>query len=1273
MEIRPTGPVRASAPGESKVVEQLVRDVVEAGAEVTAPRWWLPFWPRRVEPEEVAEQLPEGKLRIQLPGQSPLPLKCQQDLEEAAIFQRLKPAPPGSPAEQLLALEGDGWQFADDQGRKLGPYGAYNALTDPAHGLTGLVAHNHNGAVPLESELKLGELHRFRGTESARLEAEGWEFFDEQGRPQPALSASQIGRDREPWIEAGDPATRRERLDRFAARLEKVDGEVELVRRFERHPGDLQTLLQGMKGDRRRALARLALSEMAPMQDARQAGADVELQGLWLEAAAEKDSGARVALEVHRRLDFAREPAWQAALAGGDGLAVARTLSRDLDKLQAERRTPLCQAILEGLTDVSAARAASTWQTSDPASCLKKLLSEPSIDPARLARESLPRYDAAAQRRAMAPGPLLELHEQLKDVDAYHAVFQLATHNPTDPVQLCGSLVKTLEGRSVDHEDRVVLGNFLLDRLSQSPSHQRAAAVVRSWHGRDPYQAAVIALEQPNASDADLALQGITRWDTASQQRFLGQLKGPLSPSLLALHKQLKDVDAYHALFQLACQSPTDPVQLSRDLVSSLEGRSVDHEDRVVLGNWMLDRLSETSSHQRAASTIRQWQTRDPYQAAVIALQSPTASDQELALQGITRWDTAGQRRFLSQLQGPLAPSLLELHSKLQDVDAYHAVFQLACQNPTDPVKLSRTLVSTLEGRSVDHEDRVVLGNWMLDRLSEAPSHQRAADTIRQWQARDPYQAAVIALQSPTATDHELALQGITRWDTAGQRRFLSQLQGPLTPSLLDLHNKLQDVDAYHAVFQLACQSPTDPVQLCGALVQSLEGRSVDHEDRIVLGNFMLDRLSQAPSHQRAVGIIRQWQTRDPYQAAVIALQSPTASAHELALQGITRWDTAGQRRFLSQLQGPLTPSLLDLHNKLQDVDAYHAVFQLACQGPADPVQFSRELVKTLEGRSVDQEDRVVLGNFMLDRLSHLGPARAVRRWQVRDPYQAASVVLQHPKANDSVIARQAISRWDAAGQRLFMAEQTGPMAGSLLELHKSLKDPDCYHAVFELAAQDPQAATGGERAGALAGLFGSMAGRSVEHEDRVTLGHWVLDQLAGQPDTRPAAEALRFWNVRDPYNAASALCDHPSLSTPQELDALALAAIGTWDVEAQARHLQQLLARPGAPPWLGRVAELHGKLGDSKARGAVWSLAAQGSAGNLQEIADRLGQLNLSWEDGQVLQSLLAEIKAELETRKLVAGFQEKNQAIAVEQDRVLVGGVVIRRKSEPTPEASG
>lgn len=49
-----------------------------------------------------------------------------------------------------------------------------------------------------------------------------------------------------------------------------------------------------------------------------------------------------------------------------------------------------------------------------------------------------------------------------------------------------------------------------------------------------------------------------------------------------------------------------------------------------------------------------------------------------------------------------------------------------------------------------------------------------------------------------------------------------------------------------------------------------------------------------------------------------------------------------------------------------------------------------------------------------------------------------------------------------------------------------------------------------------------------------------------------------------------------------------------------------------------------------------------------------------------------MREVQAELEARRLVAGFQQKNQSIAVEQDRVLVGGVVIRRKTEPPPEAS-
>lgn len=96
------------------------------------------------------------------------------------------------------------------------------------------------------------------------------------------------------------------------------------MHRLEQHQGDLPALVQGLRPDERRWLARLALSEMAPMQDARQVGSDVELQELWLEAAASRDPGARVALEVHRQVEFARQPAWQAAVSGGDALAVVQ-------------------------------------------------------------------------------------------------------------------------------------------------------------------------------------------------------------------------------------------------------------------------------------------------------------------------------------------------------------------------------------------------------------------------------------------------------------------------------------------------------------------------------------------------------------------------------------------------------------------------------------------------------------------------------------------------------------------------------------------------------------------------------------------------------------------------------------------------------------------------------------------------------------------------------------------------------------------------------------
>ncbi len=402
-------------------------------------------------------------------------------------------------------------------------------------------------------------------------------------------------------------------------------------------------------------------------------------------------------------------------------------------------------------------------------------------------------------------------------------------------------------------------------------------------------------------------------------------------------------------------------------------------------------------------------------------------------------------------------------------------------------------------------------------------------------------------------------------------------------------------------------------------------------------------------------------------------LEDPTRSEDAIALRAITAWDTEGQQRYLQGLTGPMAAPLRELHRQLETSNVRHLVFQLACQNPADEPETQQALLSGAEGISMEWDDRNRLGSFALERLSQLPEtaraATAARSWQPQDPFQAARIVLEDPTRSEDEIARRAITSWDTESQQRYMQGLPGPLTAPLLALHASLKHSNNQYEVFQLASRNPQGATGKELAPAFLQLFQALEGKPATWEDRPVLGNFVLDQLAARPDTSAAAQTVRQWKLSDPYEAARALSEHPELTTPQELDALALAAISSWDTEAQKNHLSMLAARPDAPAWLSRLQTVHARLEGDEASSAVWRLAAQGSLGNLSDLADQLQGISMSSEDRQVLDGLVRDIQAEIETRKLVSGFQEKTQSVAVEEERVVVGGVILRRKHEKHP----
>ncbi|MEW6278000.1 MAG: hypothetical protein AB1758_05210 [Candidatus Eremiobacterota bacterium] len=762
--------------------------MVKSGAEIEAPQRFL-FWTRHrtVRPAQVAELLDQGvPLRMRFPEvEGTPPLLSAEDLAEAAVFQKVRPAPPGSEAEQLLTLADHGFRFDDRQGREIGPYGACNVLTDPARGRSGLTVRNGNGAIPVGDSATLGELIRFVQTSPlARLEGQGFQFFDPAGQVRPAFAVGpdcQVGWDGQPWLEAGDPTTLEQRVAEFSERLEKLDNDLGAAQRlttfWEIGPDSVGRLLEGFSGERRERLARVALELMAERMDpvdflragrAAVTPDDALLQRLWLEAIAPRHEGARVALAVHRQLDFARVPAWEAACGSEDAEAVARALLRGITTLSREERNALTQALLEGLA-LPVAREAASWKLQDPTWALTTILNEPGLDADRLASRCIRSWDREAQRRylerlarrsdaSLWVAPLLELHCNLTDDDACTAVFQAACTNPPaatcqDTLDFGKQLVAALKDQPAGGRDGVTIGRWILDRLARHEETSAAARTALQWQSPDALADASIALNHATARSeaeldrlADLVILG---WGQRAQRRHMKQLAGrpgcsPLAVPLLKLHRSLTEFncDSHPAIFRLACANlpaatGAEAACALQQLFRRLQDRSLTGAERVLLGEWALNLLARYPDTRPTVRSVQQWQVGDPYHAARAVADHPTLSAPEeqdaLAMAAIASWDAHAQARHLRRMAArpgvpAWLPRLVDLHGTLKTDpnrgSLRSAVWSLAARSTSEDLS---ELAGTLHTLGLRRADLQIL----QDLLAEITAEQEARTTVQ--------------------------------------------------------------------------------------------------------------------------------------------------------------------------------------------------------------------------------------------------------------------------------------------------------------------------------------------------------------------------------------------------------------------------------------------------------------------------------------------------------------------------------------------------------------
>lgn len=228
--------------GAPQEVDRYVSEAADGGVRfLEKKRWHFPWTSahREIDRAEVAGRLQSGDDRLSVQGpeaEIPTALRTLEDLREVAACQGPTPA-PGLPSALRELAEGD-WRFQNRERDEVGIYGAYEGLTEGRYEVR---ACRRAVAVVLDPQ-KAERMARFyaAGGESARLEADGFDYFGPDNEPVAAFEAgpgAMVGQGDEPWLGASSQADEvREfaRLRALAASADEVrtvlgmsDGEAE--------------------------------------------------------------------------------------------------------------------------------------------------------------------------------------------------------------------------------------------------------------------------------------------------------------------------------------------------------------------------------------------------------------------------------------------------------------------------------------------------------------------------------------------------------------------------------------------------------------------------------------------------------------------------------------------------------------------------------------------------------------------------------------------------------------------------------------------------------------------------------------------------------------------------------------------------------------------------------------------------------------------------------------------------------------------------------------
>lgn len=1357
MNVRPFGPLAWPSPAASlrpadDSPESIAQDVLDSGIEIRAKRrWW--FGTRKLDAEETAEKLREAKrpLQVVVKGVT-LPLLSTEDLTEVAVFSHLRPVqllPHRETAEHLQALEKLGPTFVNQEGESVGGYGAYNALTDPAHKNLAVQMQIGDQRLALEMTGLPGLAAFYQNDPLGKLELEGYQFFDAQGSRRPSYGSQtpdHVGKNRERWLPVNTPdlETSLEKFAQLRKETQRVDS-ARAVFNLKPTQAEIDSLLKNY-GEQQvipgimREVARLPAPEVLKLAGSLRLGTHGQRAFLEL-------LQCPLALEIHKGCQSTqtqsvvyREALKQPPLS--NGVEVAQFLSRISAAMEKEREAYYRQPDLTHLGKVALAELQKFPETRPGAACIASW--EPALPygPVKLLLQN-PTVSKPEELRLLAAGTepsdqklRAKVLESLKDAPSAPMVEKAMAACQTDLAKtaLLRAFVRHPEVRDghqaaalfrdafaqvpldpndyYNTQNRNQLGSAALEALQGFPDTEKAAARVRAWKPANPFGPAERLVQNPDADMRKIAL-GVAPTDQQAQKAVLDELaveKDSSAGVARVAWEKCYNHHGKHAAYKAAVQFPT--IKDGREAAKLLEliARRIDRSDdrsykyynQSGLGTAAIEVLQKFPDTRVAAEKVASWNPSAPHGIARALLKNPTASTttelRQIALG--TDPDVEMEKRILTEMQADPATATaaglaLEAMGPVYSTSGKHAVFQAALQNPSittgvEAAVMFRQIKDRIDQNKQDnylYHNQLGLGTAVLTALQKFPDTAEGAARVTAWKSAQPYGVGCALLDNPTAKTpaelRQIALKG-SPGDQAMEKAVFAELKAdPATEQAATLLEKAYDATSYAtkcrtAMFRTALSSPrvetgAQAAKLFQKAFADVRAAKDEYQEYALqaLGKAALEALQSFPDTRAGAEKVLSYGPTRPAGVAEALLKNPVSPDLQAVLLACDASDHTFQDNVMAAQ--PCGEEAKKLSDSMYGSAGKACVYRTFLGQPEakSGVEVAALLQKTVDAldASGDRYNENNLNKLSARALETLQAfpdtqkaAARVAGWKPGKPTGPVRELLKTPTSEAPDDLRRyalAADPNETAMTSNVLAELGTPIATLGKNVMEQMYGSTARNIAYRMGLSGEPLTSGAEAREALKKLEKAMRDSNDEYKahNQTGMARAIVTTLKDYPDTKAEAEKVARWGPQPTYQVARILLDNPQLLSLKALDTGFLTVGNAAREEAV---LNELMGDPKSEivAQIARVSCENVKRPET--RHALVLAALMSPELRTSEDVDAYFEQakSLQRHESDQLDSLCEIYRT---------GFglgKQSGLGLAEEEERVLVGGVVVRKR---------